>query len=229
MARSRMTLLGGALLGVSLVAAGCGGGSDGGSETSGTVDANVKEGVKSALESTTSGATATTAKPKPTSMAEWEKLWETERAAIVKKIKDAGAGKSADGKTVKGTSGFTMDLSKCPSGWSDTEGLSDTEIKIGHTTAQSGTLADYGNIARVMQLQADELNAKGGIKDSTGKSRKVTFIVKDDGYDAARTIPLVDELIDSTKVFAMITLGSSNTMKTYDKLNQRCEIGRAHV
>jgi hypothetical protein len=29
----------------------------------------------------------------------------------------------------------------------DTEGLTDTEIKIGHTTPQSGTLADYGNIA----------------------------------------------------------------------------------
>ena len=29
-------------------------------------------------------------------------------------------------------------------------------------------------------------------------------------------------MIDSTKVFAVITLGSSNTMKTYDKLNQRC-------
>jgi branched-chain amino acid transport system substrate-binding protein len=32
----------------------------------------------------------------------------------------------------------------------------------------------------------------------------------------------VDELIDSEKVFAMQTLGSPNTMKTYDKLNQRC-------
>ena len=31
---------------------------------------------------------------------------------------------------------------------------------------------------------------------------------KDDGYDAARTIPNVDELIDSEKVFAMWTLGS---------------------
>jgi ABC-type branched-subunit amino acid transport system substrate-binding protein len=223
-ARSRLTLLGGALLGVSLVAAGCGGGSgDGGSETAGTVDSNVKEGVKNALESTTvPGATATTAKPRPTTMADWEKLWETERAETVKRIKDAGAGKSADGKTVKGTGDFVLDLSKCPSGWSDTEGLTDTEIKIGHTTAQSGTLADYGNIARVMQLQAEELNAKGGIKDSTGKTRKVNYIIKDDGYDATRTIPLVDELIDSAKVFGVITLGSPMTMKTYDKLNQRC-------
>ena len=48
------------------------------------------------------------------------------------------------------------------------------------------------------------------------------MITKDDGYDSARTIPLVDELIDSEKVFMVWTLGSPNTMKTYDKLNQRC-------
>lgn len=65
-----------------------------------------------------------------------------------------------------------------------------TEIKIGHTTAQSGTLADYGNIARVLEVIAADINKSGGIKDSEGKTRKVTFLVKDDGYDSARTIPL---------------------------------------
>ena len=38
----------------------------------------------------------------------------------------------------------------------------------------------------------------------------------------ARTIPIVDELLDSEKVFAIWTLGSPNTLKTYDKINQRC-------
>ncbi|MGD9755830.1 MAG: ABC transporter substrate-binding protein, partial [Acidimicrobiia bacterium] len=83
-------------------------------------------------------------------------------------------------------------------------------------------LADYGNIAKAIEAQIKEVNDAGGITDSEGKTRKITFIVKDDGYDAARTIPLVDELIDAEKVFAMWTLGSPNTMKTYDKLNQRC-------
>lgn len=32
----------------------------------------------------------------------------------------------------------------------------------------------------------------------------------------------MDELIDSEKVFAMWTLGSASTLKTYEKLNQRC-------
>ena len=60
------------------------------------------------------------------------------------------------------------------------------------------------------------------IKDSTGKTRTVNLLVKDDGYDAARTIPLVDELLNSEKVFYMWTLGSPNTMKTYDTINKAC-------
>jgi len=35
-------------------------------------------------------------------------------------------------------------------------------------------------------------------------------------------VPLVDELLDSSGSFAIQTLGSSNTLKVYDKLNQRC-------
>lgn len=65
-------------------------------------------------------------------------------------------------------------------------------------------------------------NDQGGFPDSTGKTRELVMITKDDGYDSARTIPLVDELIDSNKVFMVWTLGSPNTLKTYDKLNQRC-------
>jgi branched-chain amino acid transport system substrate-binding protein len=152
----------------------------------------------------------------------WEALWTKQRDAIVKRIKDNGWSKSADGKKVTGPSGFTMDLSKCPSGWSDTEGLTDSSIKIGQTIAQSGTLADYGNYAKTIQAVFEYYGQKGAFKDVNGKTRTVDYIVKDDGYDAARTIPLVDELIDSQKVFAMWTLGSPSTMKTYDKLNQRC-------
>jgi len=216
--RSRMKLMGAAVIGMSLVAAGCGGGSDSGESTAGTVDAGVQSGVEEALKSST-----TVAQVKyPQTMEEWNALWKVENEKIVSAIKAAKAGKSADGKTLTGTNGYTIDLSKCPSGWSDTEGLSDTEIKIGYTTALSGTLADYGNIGKVMDLLAKEINDKGGFKDSTGKSRKLTIITKDDGYDPTRTIPLVDELIDKDKVFAQITLGSGPTMKTYDKLNQRC-------
>ena len=73
-----------------------------------------------------------------------------------------------------------------------------------------------------MTVLFDYYSNKGAFKDSLGKTRKINYIIKDDGYDAARTIPLVDELLDSEKVFAMWTLGSPSTLKTYDKINQRC-------
>jgi branched-chain amino acid transport system substrate-binding protein len=227
MRRTRVRLFGAGLVGLALLAASCGGDDSGTSEggsTGNTIDSGVKSGVQQALGggSTTGGGTATTAAPAPTSMDGWEALWAQQRDAIVKRIKDNHWGTSADGKTVTGPEGFTIDLSKCPAGWSNTEGLSDTSIKIGHTTALSGTLADYGNIPKAMNLVFDYYGKKGALKDSTGKTRTIDLIVKDDGYDAARTIPLVDELIDSDKVFAMWTLGSANTLKTYDKLNQRC-------
>jgi branched-chain amino acid transport system substrate-binding protein len=216
--RRSARVIGAGLLGLSLVAAACGG-DDGDGASSATVDVGIKSGVEEAAK----GGTATTAaKPAPTSMDAWEALWTEERAAVVKNIKDNKWGKSADGRTVTGPEGFTIDLSKCPAGWSDTEGLSDTSIKIGHTTALSGTLADYGNIPKAMNEVFAYYGAKGAFRDSTGKNRTINLVVKDDGYDAARTIPLVDELIDSEKVFAQWTLGSPNTMKTYDKLNQRC-------
>ncbi|MEA3213896.1 MAG: branched-chain amino acid transport system substrate-binding protein [Acidimicrobiia bacterium] len=155
-------------------------------------------------------------------MDEWEALWATERAAVVKRIKDNKWGKSADGKTVTGPEGYTLDLTKCPAGWSDTEGLTDTEIKFGHTLPNSGPAADYGNVGKSMGAIFAYYSDKGFFKDALGKTRKVNYITKDDGYDPARTIPLTDELLDSEKVFTLSNLGTAPSLKNYDKLNQRC-------
>jgi len=212
------------LAGTALVAAACGGSGDGGdSATEATVDVGVKDEVNKALNATTTSqaATATTVK-RPTSIDEWEKLWATERAAVVKRIKDNKWGLQPDGKTVKGPEGFTIDLNKCATGWSNTEGLSDTEVKITNHAPYSGTLADAGNIAKGANAIFKYYNDKGGIKDSSGKTRKINLVSKDDGYDPTRTIPMVDEFLDSEKGFALWGLGSANVLKTYDKINQRC-------
>jgi branched-chain amino acid transport system substrate-binding protein len=220
--RRSVRALGGTLVGMALLAAACGGDDGGSGSTAATIDEGVKSGVQSQLGGTATTAAGPGAASAPTSMDAWESLWAEERAAVVEKIKSSGWGVSADGTKLTGPEGFTIDLSACPAGWSATEGLSDTEIRVGHTTALSGTLADYGNIAKAMQVVFDHYNEEGVFTDATGKDRKIRLIVKDDGYDAARTIPLVDELIDSERVFVMWTLGSPNTLKTYDKLNQRC-------
>ena len=130
-------------------------------------------------------------------------------------------GKSADGRTLTGPDGFTIDLSKCPVGWGDTEGMSDTDLKIGFTLPQSGPAAEGAGIGYAQEALFAHYNAEKAFTDH-GKTRNVTMVLKDDGYDAARTIPLVDELIDSVKVFAIETAGSPSVLRTYDKLNGRC-------
>ena len=145
-----LRLWAGAVVGLSLLAAACGSSDsdsgDGATGVTGVTGVTVDKGVQDALNSTTVPGTATTvAKVEPKTMEEWEKLWETERAAVVKRITDNKWGLSADGKTITGPEGFTVDMTKCAAGWSNTEGITDTTFKVGQSLAQSGTLADYGN------------------------------------------------------------------------------------
>ncbi|MPY96035.1 MAG: ABC transporter substrate-binding protein, partial [Acidimicrobiia bacterium] len=208
-------------LAICLIAASCGG-DDGEGATSATVDADVRQGVESALGASTTAANGQTSAEHPETMEAWEELWAEERAAIVARIEENGWGKSADGAELLGPDGFRVDLAACPAGWSDTEGVTDTEVKIGVTGALSGPQGDYGNILRSGEAVFKYYNEQGVFVDSQGKDRHVTLLMRDDAYDPARTIPLVDELIDAEKVFAMNTQQSAGSLKTYDKLNQRC-------
>jgi ABC-type branched-subunit amino acid transport system substrate-binding protein len=209
------------LVSLALVAAACGGGDGGEAGTATTAGATASTSASTATTAS-SGAATTAAAGQPGSIAEWEALWATERAAIIKRIKDNKWGKSADGKTLTGPEGWTVDLSKCPAGWSDTEGVSDTTIKIGSSISLSGTFADYGNFGRGIEFLFNHYNDEGYFKDASGKTRKIAFTMKDDGYDTVRAIPNVDELLDSEKVFALWTLGTPATLKTYGKINERC-------
>jgi branched-chain amino acid transport system substrate-binding protein len=215
--RHRKIWRGAALVTVAIVASACG--SSSGTNEAATTTAGANGSTTTTAEAAT---TSTTAGAQPQSLSDWENLWTQQRAAIVKRIKDNKWGKSADGKTATGPEGWTVDLTKCASGWSDTEGVTDTTIKIGQALAMSGTYADYANLGRAVSFLFDYYNEQGLFKDASGKVRKVAYTMKDDGYDAARTIPIVDELLDSEKVFAIWTLGTPSTLKTYDKINQRC-------
>ena len=46
-----------------------------------------------------------------------------------------------------GPAGMEIDLNECPADWSDTHGLTDSQIRFGQTTVQSGNLAAYGNLS----------------------------------------------------------------------------------
>lgn len=119
--------------------------------------------------------------------------------------------------TLRGPAGFRIDLDDCPSGWSDTTGITATEIRIGYSSAQSGVLGAYGLIGTGMANYFDWVNANDPIA-----GRQIVLISKDDAYSAQRTIDNVDAFIKSENVLSITTLGSPNTLATYDRINDEC-------
>ena len=141
-------------------------------------------------------------------------------AMLTEGINSGEFGEDANG-VLRGPAGFEIDLSECPADWSNTSGITDAEIRIGHTTAQSGTLAAYGAIAFGWDNYLDWVNENDPIMVD-GTPRNIELLVKDDGYVATQTIEFVNELIESENVFSILTLGSPNTLSVYDQLNQEC-------
>jgi ABC-type branched-subunit amino acid transport system substrate-binding protein len=194
--RTRIAAALACLVGLALVAAACGG-DDSGTSAASTTASSAGGSSSTAATAAPGSSTSTTAGPQPQSIGDWEALWAKQRDAIVQRIKSNHWGKSADGKTLTGPEGWTVDLSKCAPGWSDIEGLSDTKIKIGQSIPLSGTYADYGNIGKAMDFLFGYYSDQNFFKDVNGKTRRVEYKMLDDGYDAARAIPNVDELLDS--------------------------------
>ena len=141
-------------------------------------------------------------------------------ATLTEKIEAGEYGVGDDG-ILRGPADFEIDMSLCPDDWSDTTGITDSQVRIGHTTAQSGNLAAYGNIAHGWENYFNWINENDPIMVG-GSARDLTLIVKDDAYVAAQTIEFVDELIEAENVFSIMTLGSPNTLAVYDKINEEC-------
>ncbi|MGI9613035.1 MAG: ABC transporter substrate-binding protein [Acidimicrobiales bacterium] len=211
------------LLALALVAAACGGDDDESSaedesetetERGGGID---DEAAGEALaESTTTAPNAENDTVVPASIEELEAQWAEARAAVVQRIKDEGYGVDDD-NILRGPAGFEVDLNNCPADWSETGGIVDGTIKIGHTTTLSGNLAAYGNIAAGMETYFNYVNDQGGVG-----GMDIEMIIKDDGYVATNTIELVDEMLQTDDPFLIVTLGSPNTLAVYDNLNANC-------
>src|SRR5262245_50374890 len=75
------------------------------------------------------------------------------------------------------------------------DGASDTEIKIGHTNPYSGPASAYGVIGKTIQAYWKSVNEAGGIN-----GRKVNFITLDDGYNPAKTVECIRQLVEQEKV-----------------------------
>ncbi len=141
-------------------------------------------------------------------------------AGLTKQIRAGNYGVDDD-NVLRGPAGFRIDLNACPDAWSDTTGITDSQVRIGHTTAQSGNRAAFGNITYGLQNYFDWINENDPIMVG-GSPRELTLIIRDDGYVAAQTTKFVDELIEVRNVFSILTLGSPNALAVYDKINEEC-------
>jgi branched-chain amino acid transport system substrate-binding protein len=227
----------GALLAFSLIAAACGDSDDGDGATETETEDTAAEATATTEEEEAGGqikaddafttttaaadATTTSAAPEPENLDDLLAKWARERAVIVDRILDGiendGWGIDDD-NILHGAAGFEIDLNDCPEDWDNYNGISDDEIRHGNTTVMSGTLAAYGNIAfgqeALFEWINDNLDGVNG--------RHLNLILRDDGYVAAQTIEFVNELIESENVFSLTTLGSPNTLATYDQINDEC-------
>ena len=97
------------------------------------------------------------------------------------------------------------------------DGASDTEIKIGHTNPYSGPASAYGVIGKTIEAYWKSVNEAGGIN-----GRKVNFITLDDGYNPAKTVELVRQLVEQDKVLCTFnTLGTPTNTAIHKYMNQK--------
>ncbi len=94
-------------------------------------------------------------------------------------------------------------------------GASDTEIKIGHTTAYSGPVSAFGASGRTLRAFFQMVNEAGGIR-----GRKVNIISLDDAYSPPKALEQTRKLVEDDEVLAIFGVsGSPTNLATQKYLN----------
>lgn len=107
---------------------------------------------------------------------------------------------------------MAMALATAPALADTTQGVTDDEVKIGGHHDMSGIFAGFSVPAvKAAQLYFDEVNANGGVH-----GRKITYIVEDHGYNPSKAVQIVNKLVNSDKVFAMLlSLGTPHNLAAF--------------
>src|SRR5579859_2405784 len=93
-------------------------------------------------------------------------------------------------------------------------GITSNQILLGNTIAQTGPAAAYGTIANAENAYFTYINSQGGIN-----GRKIKFVILDDAYNPAQTVPLTKQLVEQNQVFALFSgLGTQAQASVRDYL-----------
>jgi len=95
-------------------------------------------------------------------------------------------------------------------------GVTSTTIKLGITLPMTGSASfGYNQLPGAMKAYFDYVNANGGVN-----GRKISLIVKNDGYIPKQAIQNTQDLIGTNKVFAVVgALGTANNKAVASSVN----------
>jgi len=94
-------------------------------------------------------------------------------------------------------------------------GITKTSIHIGGTFPLTGIASLYKTIPAAEAAYYAYINDRGGVN-----GRKINFTILDDAYNPAQTVPLVQQLVEQDKVFAIVgSLGTAPGLSTWGYLN----------
>jgi ABC-type branched-subunit amino acid transport system substrate-binding protein len=97
------------------------------------------------------------------------------------------------------------------------DGVSDSEIRIGNIMPYTGPLAAFGAIGRAEAAYFDRVNENGGIN-----GRKVKFISYDDSSNPVTAVEKTQELVETDKVLLMFgSFGTPSNLATRNYLNTK--------
>jgi ABC-type branched-subunit amino acid transport system substrate-binding protein len=109
---------------------------------------------------------------------------------------------------------FCFSFSPFSIGADKVRGVTDTEVIIGQWGPQTGPAALWGAVARGTGVYFDLINEEGGIA-----GRKIKYVLRDDGYQPAKTKAIGKEFVEEIGVFAVaVGVGTSTGMAVRDYL-----------
>ncbi len=123
---------------------------------------------------------------------------------------DAGGGEELPLEgMVEVAAGTTLNLDECPDDWDPFQGVDGDEIRIGSSLPQSGQVAAFGAVGEGMAMYFDYLNDN----DPIVEGQDLVLVLKDDAYEAGRTVANVEEMLDVDDIFLFANIiGTPNSL-----------------
>jgi branched-chain amino acid transport system substrate-binding protein len=102
-----------------------------------------------------------------------------------------------------------------PDGPAADPGVTPTSIKLGATMPLSGPAVLFGALGPGANAYFQYVNASGGVN-----GRKIELVIRDDGYEPARTVTETRRLVQEDQVFALFgSVGTANNLAVRPLLN----------